>query len=220
MAYGAPDHHLPIEKQLDDLSDHLDTLVATLVVDIGSIIDDLETFIATQTTLLLAGFTTLNTSVNALKTTLTNLNIMPPVVETPWAFKLIGKSSISRVTDFTIPAGDDHNFDRTGSGQVQAWWMRFFCTDILGRQHARIEIRVDDVLVGTGDAHEYFLHIPDTLIWNMGDGGVFVNSGSHFGFYYNTPIMYTTSIEIKVFNRAAIADTVVNWNIAYTNLPT
>jgi len=187
MAAGAPDHHLPMEVQLD-------TLTAKMA--------DVET------------------AVNNLKDTLTNLNIMPPVVETPWAFKLIGKAGLNVGPLQLVEAAEKIElFEITGSGALLHLVLNAFCDDIGGRYNGMLYITIDDVEIFGNFAQYLFAQYASVGAIDFGLSGIPIWDAERVVMHFDIPLYYSSSIKVEWKNTSALEDAFIAHAAWYTNLP-
>jgi len=159
-------------------------------------------------------------AINNLKATLTNLNVKPPVAETPWAFKLIGKAATAQGNILPVtPLAYRNLVTATGSGQLLA--LRFQTQHIRdeGRDGGNFRIKIDGHDVYNDTLREIFGVNLTIAECSFGTWGVTKNDSDIYICFLNLPLHYSTGLQIDFRNMDALADSTVAWWLAYTNLP-
>lgn len=159
-------------------------------------------------------------AVNNLKITLTNLNIMPPVAETPWAVKNIGRAGfLSKPLAGLTTSTKETILELEGSGQILSMVVHAYCTDEYGKWNSYLYITVDDVLVFSGYAQYLFSQYASVGMPQFGLSGVAANADDRWVMFYNVPIYYSSKIKLEWKNMSTTDMSFTSYFVSYTNLP-
>ena len=159
-------------------------------------------------------------AIENLKTTLTNLNVMPPVTETPWAFKLIGKAGIKTGLALELdPLEEITLFQNDGTGQILHLILQGQGPETECHYHARLTIEIDDVEIFSSEVSELFAGYAPIEPADLGLSGIVLIGPFITGVRWDVPIYYSTKIKVKWKNMSLTDTGYTSFTVWYTNLP-